>query len=131
MRKVIVSMFVTLDGFMEGPNGELDWSSADEEMEQYGIDLLSTVDAILLGRVTYQLFAKNWPSATGEGAHKLNTLPKIVFSKTLENAPWGTWKNARLMKDNIAEEILKLKQQPGSDLVIFGGADIVSTFMQL
>ena len=136
MRKVILSNLVTLDGFFAGPNGELDWHIVDEEFNQYAIDLLSKVDALLFGRVTYQLMADYWPAAATnpstsksdlEIADKMNNLPKIVFSKTLQEVKWN---NSRLVKDNIAEEISKMKQQPGKDMVIFGSGSIVSTFMQ-
>jgi len=118
----------SLDGFIEGPNKELDWHAWDDEMEKYADDLLSTVDAILLGRVAYQLLASYWPSSTDTIASKMNNLPKIVFSKTLEKVEW---KNSRLVKENIAEEMSKMKQQPGKDLVLFGGAGIASTFIKL
>ena len=137
MRKVILSNSVTLDGFFAGPNGELDWFIVDEEFKQYANDLLSNVDALLFGRVTYQLMADYWPAAATnpstsksdlEIADKMNNLPKIVFSKTLQEVKWN---NSRLVKENIAEEISKMKQQPGKDMVIFGSGSIVSTFMQL
>jgi len=127
---------VTLDGFFEGPNKELDWQIVDGENKEYAIDLLSKVDALLFGRVTYQLMADYWPAAATnpstsksdlEIAHKMNNLPKIVFSKTLQEVRWN---NSRLVKENIAEEISKMKQQPGKDMVIFGSGSIVSTFMQ-
>jgi len=136
MRKVILSNLVTLDGFFAGPNGELDWHIVDGEIKEYAIDLLSKVDALLFGRVTYQLMADYWPAAATnpstpksdlEIADKMNNLPKIVFSKTLQEVKWN---NSRLAKDNIAEEISKMKQQPGKDMVIFGSGSIVSTLMQ-
>ena len=136
MRKVILSNLVTLDGFFEGPNKELDWHIVDEEFKEYAIDLLSKVDALLFGRVTYQLMADYWPAAATnpstpksdlEIADKMNNLPKIVFSKTLQEVKWN---NSRLVKENIAEEISKMKQQPGKVMVIFGSGSIVSNFMQ-
>ena len=136
MRKVILSNMVTLDGFFEGPNKELDWQIVDGENKEYAIDLLSKVDALLFGRVTYQLMADYWPAAATnpstsksdlEIADKMNNLPKIVFSKTLQEVKWN---NSRLVKENIAKEISKMKQQPGKDMVIFGSGSIVSTFMQ-
>lgn len=128
MRKVIVSIFVSLDGSFEGPNKELDWFVLDDELEKYMDDFLNTVDTILFGRVAYQLLANYWPSSTDNLAPKMNNLPKIVFSKTLEKVEWN---NSRLIKENINEEILKIKQQPGKDLVLFGGADIASAFLEL
>jgi dihydrofolate reductase len=136
MRKVIISNSVTLDGFFEGPNKELDWHIVDEEVKEYAIDLLSNVDPLLFGRVTYQLMADYWPAAATnpstsksdlEIAEKMNNLPKIVFSKTLQEVKWN---NSSLVKENIVEEISKMKQQSGKDMVIFGSGSIVSTFMQ-
>jgi dihydrofolate reductase len=132
MRKIIVSNYVTIDGFFAGPNGELDWFVWDDEMAKFSTDQLNTMDAILLGRVTYQLFADYWPTPTAYKenpniAPMMNDLPKIVFSRTLDNAEWT---NTRLVKENIAEEISKLKQQPGKNMVIFGSGSIVSAFAQ-
>jgi len=128
MRKVFWQMMVTLDGFMEGPNRELDWHVTDEDFNRYVADMLNSIDVILLGRVTYQLFADYWPSSSDAEAHAMNELPKIVFSRTLEKVEW---KNSRLAKGNVAEEVSKLKQQPGKDLAMFGSADLASTFMRL
>ena len=124
---------VTLDGFFEGPNREIDWHIVDEEFNEYANELLSTVDTLLFGRVTYQLMADYWPSpsATTDDpiiADKMNNLPKIVFSKTLEKVEW---KNTRLVKNNIAEEISQLKQQPGKNLAIFGSSDLALTFIKM
>jgi len=112
-------------------------SSRQFVLHEYAIDLLSDVDALLFGRVTYQLMADYWPAAATnpstsksdlEIAHKMNNLPKIVFSKTLQEVKWN---NSRLVKENIPEEISKMKQESGKDMVIFGSRSIVSTFMQL
>jgi dihydrofolate reductase len=137
MRKVIVSEMVTLDGFFAGPNGEIDWHIVDDEFNRYAIELLNTVDTILFGRVTYQLFESCWPVAALSTsisksdlviAHKINNMTKIVFSKTLEKVEW---KNARLVKEVIPEEITKMKQEPGKDMVIYGSSIIILTFTQL
>ncbi len=128
---------VSLDGFFAGPKGEIDWHVVDEEFNQYAIDLLNTVDTILFGRVTYQLFESYWPIAAKnpstpksdlEIAHKINDMTKIVFSKTLEKTDW---KNARLVREIIPEEITKMKKQPGKDMVIYGSGSIVSTLTRL
>jgi dihydrofolate reductase len=133
MRKVIFQMMVTLDGFFEGPNREIDWHIVDEEFNAYANDLLNSVDVLLFGRVTYELMASYWPtsSATTDDpiiADKMNNLPKIVFSKTLEKAEW---KNTRLVKGNIAEEVSKLKHQPGNDLAIFGSSDLALSLIPM
>jgi dihydrofolate reductase len=130
MRKVFWQMSVTVDGFMEGPNGELDYTAqfADQDFDRYATDMLKSIDAIFLGRRTYQLFADYWPSAAGPDADRLNQLPKIVFSRTLEKVEWN---NSRLVKRNIGEEVARWKQEPGKDLALFGSADLASTFIRL
>jgi dihydrofolate reductase len=125
-------MYVTLDGYFEGPNKELDWFVWDDKMAKYSIDLLNTVDAILFGRVTYQLMAGYWPtpSAASEDpviTEKMNSLPKIVFSKTLEKVGWS---NTRLVKGDVEGELSQLKQQPGKDMVIFGSSDLAASLTQ-
>jgi dihydrofolate reductase len=133
MRKVILFNMATLDGFFAGPNGEIDWHHVDEEFNDFAIDQLGLADGLLFGRVTYQLMASYWPTEAAIRndpvvAGKMNTLPKIVFSRTLETAEWN---NTKLVKGNVAEEITKLKQQPGKDLLLFGSADLASTITQL
>ncbi len=132
MRKIILSNLVSLDGYFEGPNREIDCHNVDEEFNEYAIDFLNSVDTLLFGRVTYQLMASYWPTPTAIAndpivAEKMNSLPKIVFSRTLEKVEW---KNTRLVKEAIAEEISKLKQQPGKDSAIFGSSDLALTFIQ-
>ncbi len=124
-------MMVSLDGMIEGADKDLEWHVWDEEMDQYMITFLKQIDVMLFGRVTYQLLESYWPTTTVDHPvliEQMNHLPKIVFSKTLDKAEWT---NTRLLKDNIASEIQQLKQQPGKDMVIFGGADLASTFIKL
>lgn len=131
MRKIIVSNFVTLDGFFAGPNGELDWFVWDDQMAQYSKDLLGSIDTMLFGRVTYDLMRGYWPTATTEDpiiTDAMNNSPKIVFSKTIAEADW---KNTRLFKEINKDQILKMKQQPGKDMVIYGSGSIVSAFARL
>ena len=134
MRKVIASPFVTLDGFIAGPDGELDWSVGDEAFDREQLPaLLNRVDAILLGRLTYQALAAYWPFTSAEDdriADRMNTLPKFVFSRTLSEAPWGHFKNARVVEDDPVEAVAKLKQQSGKDMVIFGSGRLVSELAQ-
>ena len=131
MRKVIVSEIITLDGFFAGPDGAINWHIVDEDFNRLAIELLGSVGMLLFGRVTYELMVSYWPTeaaATDDPivAEKMNTLPKVVFSKTLETVEWGEWKNARLVKGDLGEEIAKLKQEPGKDMVLLGSGKIVS-----
>ncbi|HZY94513.1 MAG TPA: dihydrofolate reductase family protein [Candidatus Bathyarchaeia archaeon] len=136
MRKLVVSEFVTVDGVMEDPGGAEKfrhggWTRPywNEEIGKYKFDELFASDALLIGRVTYQGFAAAWPSMTDEAgfADRMNNLPKYVVSKTLNEV---NWKNSKLIKDNIAEEVSKLKQQPGRDILIFGSAALVQSLMR-
>ncbi len=133
MRKIIASEMVTPDGLFAGPSGEIDWFIWNEEMAKYEVDLINTVDIILFGRVTYELMASYWPSASAPNddpiiIDKMNNLPKIVFSRTLESAEW---ENTKLIKEINAEEILKIKNQPGKDMALYGSGSIVSTLTNL
>jgi dihydrofolate reductase len=133
MRKVIYSMMVSLDGFIEGPNRNLDWHIVDEELHRFVNEQQSAIDTHLYGRRMYEVMAywetadkdPSSPEYVLEFARIWKKMSKIVFSKTLERVEG----NARLVRDNIAAEITKLKAQPGKDLAL-GGADIASTFMQ-
>ena len=133
MRKVFLFMMVTLDGFFEGPDHEIDWHNVDEEFNDFAIDQLNEVDALLFGRVTYEGMASYWPTQLAIEddpiiAGKMNAVPKIVFSRTLDKAEWN---NSRLVKENVAEEVLQLKQQQGRDLAIFGSANLTMSLLQM
>ncbi|HVU14923.1 MAG TPA: dihydrofolate reductase family protein [Phototrophicaceae bacterium] len=131
MGKVIVSTFISLDGYINGPNGDTNWFLGDPEMQQYGADTLAAAAALLLGRRTYELFLAYWPQATGDSADRLNRLPKVVFSRTLERVEWGSWPAPHLVKDHIPAAVAALRQQYAGDLVIFAGAGIVKAFHEL
>lgn len=135
MRKVIYSMSVSLDGFIETPNREIDWVIVDEELHTFFNNQAREMGAFLYGRRMYELMVDYWPTADTkpsrpayevEYARIWKNTPKIVFSKTLDKVEW----NSRLVRDNIAEEITKLRAQPGKDLSV-GGPTLASTFMQL
>jgi dihydrofolate reductase len=142
MRKVILFMAMSLDGFVGGPKGELDWENRDPEVGRYLIpDLLSTVDTMLLGRVLFQGFEQAWPAMASnpsspkeivDFAHWVEDSPKIVFSKTLDKVGW---KNSRLVSaksnEDIANEVKKLKEHSNGDMVVFGGARFAQTLAQL
>jgi dihydrofolate reductase len=127
MRRVVVSEFVSLDGVMEAPDK---WHLQfwHEEMGKYKDDELFASDALLLGRITYEGFAAAWPSRAGDDfADRMNGLPKYVVSTTLEEPL--EWNNSTLIKGNVAEEVSRLKQQPGQDILVAGSADLVNTLM--
>ena len=120
---------ITLDGYFDGQkNWDLDWHNYvwGEELEQLSTEQLKSCDALLFGRVTYEGMAAYWSKEKGEIADFMNSLPKIVFSRSLQKADWT---NTRLVKENAGEEVTKLKQQPGKDLFIFGAANLSSTFL--
>jgi len=127
MRKVIVSEYVTLDGIMDEP-GNWSFPFWNEEASTFKFDELRASDGLLLGRVTYQGFAKAWPTMkdTGEYGERMNSLPKYVVSTTLSEVTW----NASLIKDHIAEAVSRLKQENGQDLLVFGSGQLVHTLMQ-
>ena len=130
MRRVILSNLVSLDGYMAGPGDDIAWFSSlpDSEFEAYAVDTLGSIDTILFGRVTYELMAGYWPTAKPDAddpriIEAMNKLPKIVFSRTLKLVSWN---NTRLVKGDIAQEVARLKGQPGKDMVIYGSGSLVS-----
>jgi dihydrofolate reductase len=135
MGKVIYSMNVSLDGFVETPNREIDWAIVDEELHRFFNDQARSVDTFLYGRRMYELMAGYWPTADAnpsnpgyvvEFAQIWKEKPKIVFSKTLENVDW----NSRLVRDNIVDEVHDLTERQGHDVDV-GGPTIAAAFMQL
>jgi dihydrofolate reductase len=134
MRKIIVSNLISLDGYYAGPNGEIDWfvNIADKELEEYGINLIGNVDTMLFGRITYELMESYWPTAKPENdapriIEAMNNYPKVILSKTLEKV---SWKNSTLIKGEAVEEVAKLKQQHGKDIVIYGSGSIVALLVE-
>jgi dihydrofolate reductase len=135
MSKVVVSQFVTLDGVVEDPGGSEGWDRGGwafkyergPEGDKFKLDEVMAADALLLGRVTYGGFAEAWPSREGEFADKFNNMPKYVVSTTLEDPEWN---NSTVIKDNVAEEVAKLKQQPGGDILVNGSVQLVHTLTE-
>jgi dihydrofolate reductase len=134
MRKLIYSMGVSLDGFIAGPDGEIDWSPPDEELHRFHNQQTRKLGAHLCGRRLYEEMVywetadenPSLPEHELEFARIWKELPKIVFSKTLETVEG----NARLVSDGVAEEVARLKEQPGKDLAV-GGAGLASTLIKL
>ena len=132
MRKLKLQIQLTIDGFIAGPNGEMDWMTfnwSDDLMEYVG-QLTEPVDTILLGRKLAQGFIPHWTAAleTNEsGAEKMVMTPKVVFSKTLTASEWA---NTTIATGNLADEIRELKNQPGRDLIVYGGGTFVSSLIR-
>jgi dihydrofolate reductase len=135
MGRIVVTEFISLDGVMEDPGGDSTFKHGgwtfEIEQGQEGADfkLQETRDseALLLGRVTYQGFAKAWPSIEGEFGDKFNNMPKYVISSTLEKAGW---KNSTVLKGDVVKEVSKLRQKPGGDIVVHGSAQLVQTLLE-
>lgn len=128
---------VSVDGYFAGPNGEIDWHNVDDEFNLFAIDQLQKAAVLLFGRVTYNLMAGYWPAAAANPstskedimvAERMNNLPKIVFSKTLEKSGWN---NTKVIKKIGKLEIEKLKQEQTNDIFIFGSGQIVREFTKL
>ncbi|MBS1600557.1 MAG: dihydrofolate reductase [Bacteroidetes bacterium] len=139
MRKLIVSMNITLDGFVAGSNSELDWhfQSWDAEMASLLSEQLCMADTILLGRITYDAMASYWPSSVTDPhfprddvpfADMMNNYSKIVFSTTKKQLEW---QNSKLINGNIEYEIGQLKKLHGKDIIVYGSSKLVSSLMQL
>lgn len=126
MRKVILSMMVSVDGFIEGEDPEYNWHNWDGEMAAYMMAFFKTVDTFIYGRKSYEAMIAYWPALNDEFANVMNQTPKIVFSRTLENVSW----NSRLVKSNGVEEIQSLKNQDGKNMVLFAGANLAETFIK-
>ena len=138
MKSVILQEFLTIDGMAAGPEGKTDFIPAatrgDRSFGARQSEFIDSVDTMLLGRVTYQLFAQYWPNVTSGDekafADKLNALRKIVFSNTLDRAPWGRHEPAAIVKGNAAREVEKLKEEPGRDIVMWGSLSLAQALMK-
>ncbi len=130
-------MVVSIDGFIEGPNRELDWfRDGDSDFERYCDEMVDSVGLALYGRKAYELMASYWPDAEKTPrsaqdlafARKMNALPKAVVSSTLKQASWN---NTRVLGDDIRRSVSELKEQPGKPIVAWAGAGLVSTLSEL
>jgi dihydrofolate reductase len=146
MKKLFLHMMVSLDGYIEGPNKELDWSrelGIDEEFEEYSNEMLRSIGGILLGRNVYEVFINYWPNAFEnpamapdpsnpsrhlEAARLLHEMPKYVVSTTMKEAPWN---NSHIIREKIQDEIKKLKEKPGKEIAMFGGAELANSLMEM
>lgn len=130
MRTLKLQVQITLDGFIAGPNGEMDWLTFDwdDELKQYVSALNNPVDTIILGRKLAQGFIPHWAANPKlEGADKINATPKVVFTKTLAESDWV---NTVLATNDLVAEITALKEQDGQDVIVYGGASFVSSLIK-
>ncbi|MAT42904.1 MAG: deaminase [Anaerolineaceae bacterium] len=132
MRKLKLQVQISVDGFMAGPNGEMDFLvwDWDEQLENYVTDLTNSIDTIILGRKLAEGFIPHWAAVAANpddpqfsAGQKFTDTHKVVFTKTLEQSPWA---NTVLAKSGLHEEVTKLKQQDGKDIIVYGGAEFVS-----
>lgn len=126
MRKVILSMMVSVDGFIEGQDPAYNWHNWDNEMAVYMMRFFKTVDTFIYGRKSYEAMIAYWPELNDEFASVMNQTKKMIFSRTLKDVTW----NSILISSNPTEEIQFLKKQEGKDMVLFAGADLAETFIK-
>jgi len=126
MRKVILQMMVSLDGYVAGPDGDLSWvfGGLDDELRGWIVDSLAGIDTQLIGRTAYQEQEGYWPTATEPLADIMNSSEKIVFTETLKSFGWS---NSRAATGSPAEEIARLKAEPGGDIYVPGGASFAQS----
>ncbi len=136
MRRLILQEWLSLDGFTADENGKLDFFTTSELNKYSDNDVLSfmdNIDTILLGRVTYELFADFWPTATTDTeviADKLNETQKIVFSNSLTKAPWGKWPDAQIIKGEAVNEVRNLKAKSGKNMVLWGSISLAQSLIK-
>ena len=133
MRKLIASLFISLDGVAEGPD-KWQFDVFDEDMGNEMIEQLNQIDTFLLGRVTYQEWKDYWPNATTDldFANLINNTPKHVVSNTLDSVEWGSYENIHLIKgDNLAAEINRLKALPGKNISVAGSPGLVRSLINM
>ena len=130
MRKLLVFNSITADGYFTDKNGDMSWAHrpSDPEWDEFVAGNAQSGGELLFGRVTYEMMASFWPTPVAakqfpEVAEGMNNSPKVVFSRTMDQA---TWQNTRLIKGNLTEEVRKLKEESGDHLVIMGSGSIIS-----
>ena len=133
MRRLYSFLMTTLDGFYEGPNQEFHFWTTDDEFNRFAVGQLHDSDILLFGRVTYEGMASYWPTQGAREddpvvAELMNTMPKLVVSTTLTSAEWN---NTTLLGGDVAEELAKLKQQPGKDLAVMGSPSLTASLIRM
>ena len=133
LRKIFLFMMVSLDGYFEGKDHDLSWHNADnKEFQDFAIEQLGEIGTIIFGKTTYEMMASFWPTDLAKDdpitAELMTKTPKIVISHSLEKADWA---NTRLIKENVEEELKKLKSQPGKDLAVFGSSNLCLSLLKM
>jgi dihydrofolate reductase len=130
MRRVILQMGVTLDGYVAGRGGGGGWGlpAEDPDVRAWKVASLRQVGTHIMGRVTYEQMAQHWPNSADEYAEFMNKLPKVVFSRTLPSAGWA---DTRIARGDLAAEIAALKNEPGGEIMAHGGAAFVQSLSRL
>ncbi|WP_062047423.1 dihydrofolate reductase family protein [Bacillus sp. JCM 19034] len=135
MRKLILSMVMSLDGFIETRDKDISWHIWDDEMQAYMADFLEGCDELLYGRKAYEMMIDYWPEAEKNMDHskehrnfasKMNSLNKVVYSRTLNEATW----NARIVKENIIDEVIDMKKRGGKNIVLLAGSTLAATLIK-
>jgi dihydrofolate reductase len=137
MRRIFVFNLVTVEGFFAGSKGEIDWHNYDDEMGAYSQEQMRSLGALIFGRTTYELMANYWPTPEAMKSEPavagiMNSIEKIVFSKTLKPVKDGpVWKNVKVLHEIRPGEIVKMKEQPGGAIAIFGSGTIAQQLTNL
>jgi len=135
-RKLFLQINMTVDGYVEDANGDIDWHFADDEFDAFILDTLRSIDGMVFGRVAFEKLAAYWPTAAQgaqsdtqrETALLMNELPKYVVSQTLTGTEWH---NSHVVAGDVHAEIEQLKARPGKDLALFAGAAAATSFARL
>jgi dihydrofolate reductase len=135
VKKILFFMLVSVNGYYERGKWGLDWHNVDEEFSAFALEQLESVDTLVLGRATYEGFAAYWPTAEAIAdapaiAEKMNGLPKVVFSNSLDRAEWSNTRVVSGEPGAMAEEIERLRREPGKDTIVFGSSDLAASLSE-
>ena len=138
LRKLVVAEFITIDGYIAGPTGHLDFGESVDDVDgEFEKEMISTQlqwGLLLLGHHTYDELASSWASIPIEDnpiAKFMNTVSKVVVSSRLKSAPWGKWESAKIISQNIHEEVENLKKSPGKDIAVLGSANLSQQLVEI
>ena len=138
MRKLVVAEFITLDGYIAGPSGHLDFGGSIDDVDgEFQTEMISTQrkwGLLLMGRRTYDELSSSWESTPIEGnpiAKYMNTIPKVVVSSKLKSAPWGKWESANIISQSIRDEVDNLKKMSGKDIAVLGSANLSQQLVEM